>query len=69
MNGKYRYLSISVPEVSILIDTSLYRYFPSLNGLVRVARVRVESGAIFERSIRSLIPLLDEAPPSLFNSE
>ncbi len=30
MNGKYRYLSITVPEVSILIDTSLYWYFPSL---------------------------------------
>ncbi len=26
----YRYLSITGPAVSILIDTSLYRYFPSL---------------------------------------
>ncbi len=30
MNRKYRYLSITVPEVSILIDSSLYRYFPSV---------------------------------------
>ncbi len=28
----YHYVSITVPEVSILIDTSLYRYFPSLGG-------------------------------------
>ncbi len=31
MNGKYRYFSITVPEVLILIDTSLYRYFQSLS--------------------------------------
>ncbi len=30
MNGKCQYLSITVPIVSILIATSLYRYFPSL---------------------------------------
>ncbi len=29
MNGKYR-LSITGPAVSILIDTLLYQYFPSL---------------------------------------
>ncbi len=33
MNGKYRYLSITGPAVAILIDTLLYRYFPSLFGL------------------------------------
>ncbi len=32
MYVKYRYLSITVPEVSIFINTSLYRYFPSLPG-------------------------------------
>ncbi len=37
MNEKYRYLSITGPVVSILIDTLLYRYFPSLmpNPLVK----------------------------------
>ncbi len=30
MNGKYRYLSITLPVVSILMDTSLYCYFTSL---------------------------------------
>ncbi len=30
------------------------------DGLVRVARVQVSSGAIYECSVRSLVPLLDE---------
>ncbi len=33
----YQYLSIIVPEVSILIATSLYRYFPSLVAMKRMS--------------------------------
>ncbi len=33
---------------------------PGADGLVRVAQVRVANGAMFERSVRSLVPLLDE---------
>ncbi len=32
---------------------------PGADGLVRVAQVRMANGAIFERSVRSLVPLLD----------
>ncbi len=33
---------------------------PGADGLVRVARVQVANEAVFERSIRSLVPMLDE---------
>ncbi len=33
---------------------------PGADGLVRVARIQVASEAVYERSVRSLVPLLDE---------
>ncbi len=32
---------------------------PGSDGLVRVAHIRVANGTVFERSVRSLVPLLD----------